>query len=61
MKTLKEIVLVTLMLVPLAELVFLPWYLAQRTTANLNICTSSCFDACADADSSCPMVGPESQ
>ena len=41
MKTLKEIVLVILMLVPLAELVFLPWYLAHKTSVDLNSFTGS--------------------
>ena len=55
MKTLKNVALTIATLLPLAELLLLPLYLAHRTTADLNQFTGT-YMVCTLADSGCPAT-----
>ncbi len=55
MKTLKNAALTIVTLIPLAELLFIPAYLAHRTTQELNQFTGT-YMLCTVADSGCPVT-----
>ena len=55
MKTLRTVALTILTLIPTAELLFLPLYLAHRTSSQLNQFTGS-YTGCSTADSECPLA-----
>ncbi len=55
MKTLKNAALTIVTLIPLAELLFIPAYLAHRATADLSEFTGT-YMVCTLADSGCPVT-----
>ena len=55
MKTLKNAALTIVTLIPLAELLFIPAYLAQWATADLSQFTGT-WMVCTLADSGCPVT-----
>lgn len=55
MKNLRNVALTIATLLPLAELLFLPLYLAHRTTTDLNQFTGT-YMICTMADSGCPVT-----
>lgn len=55
MKTLRTVALTILTLIPTAELLFLPLYLAHRTSSQLNQFTGS-YTGCSTADSECSLA-----
>jgi hypothetical protein len=56
MRTLRAILLTVVTLIPLAELLFVPVYLAHRTTVDLNLFTESHLDLCVEPEGGCTPV-----